>query len=103
MTFPHEKVDAIGKRQPNPVAEAYRFYQGTEYNACSWDPTALIFAVEGENPDFYTLSPAGTIEVDDAGITRFTPSAGGQHRYLLADEGQVKMLTEHLVELVTAP
>ena len=103
VTFPHEKVDAIGKRQPNPVAEAYRFYQGTEYNACSWDPTALIFAVEGENPDFYTLSPAGTIEVDDAGITRFTPSAGGQHRYLLADEGQVKMLTEHLVELVTAP
>ncbi len=103
VTFPHEKVDAIGKRQPNPVAEAYRFYQGTEYNACSWDPTALIFAVEGENPDFYTLSPAGTIEVDDAGITRFTPSAGGRHRYLLADEGQVKMLTGHLVELVTAP
>ncbi len=103
VTFPHEKVGAIGKRQPNPVAEAYRFYQGAEYNACSWDPTALIFAVEGENPDFYTLSPAGTIEVDDAGITRFTPSAGGQHRYLLADEGQVKMLTEHLVELVTAP
>lgn len=103
VMFPHEKVDAIGKRQPNPVAEAYRFYQGTEYNACSWDPTALIFAVEGENPDFYTLSPAGTIEVDDAGITRFTPSAGGRHRYLLADEGQVKMLTEHLVELVTAP
>ena len=102
VRFPHNKVgDIAAGRQPNPVAEAYRFYQGPNYDACSWDPTALIFAVEGENPNFYTLSPAGTIEVDAAGITRFAPSVGGQHRYLLVDDNQVEMLTNRLVELVT--
>ena len=102
VRFPHNKVgDIAAGRQPNPVAEAYRFYQGPNYDACSWDPTALIFAVEGENPNFYTLSPAGTIWVDEAGITRFAPLVGGQHRYLLADDNQVEMLTNRLVELVT--
>jgi len=103
VCFPHEKVDAIGNRQPNPVSVAYRYYQGTEYNACSWDPTALIYAVEGENPDFYTSSPEGTIRVDDAGITRFTPSPDRQHRYLIANDEQVAALTRHLVELVAVP
>ena len=102
VRFPHDRVgDIAAGRQPNPVAEAYRFYQGPNYDACSWDPTALIFAVEGENPNFYTLSPAGTIWVDEAGITRFAPLVGGQHRYLLADDNQVEMLTNRLVELVT--
>ena len=123
VCFPHERVKDIGERQPNPVAEGYRFYQGSEYNACSWDPTALIFAVEGENPNYYTLSPAGTIWVDEAGITRFMPPHQGEvtlrfmllklkfkthskrntkHRYLIANDEQVAALTQRLVELVTA-
>jgi inosine-uridine nucleoside N-ribohydrolase len=122
VCFPHERVKDIGERQPNPVAEGYRFYQGSEYNACSWDPTALIFAVEGENPNFYTLSPAGTIWVDEAGITRFMPPHQGEvtlrfmllklkfkthskrntkHRYLIANDEQVAALTQRLVELIT--
>lgn len=125
VRFPHNRVgDIAAGRQPNPIVEAYRFYQGPNYDACSWDPTALIFAVEGENPDFYTLSTEGTIWVDDAGITRFVPPHQGKvtlrlgllklkfdsrsqknrkHRYLIANNEQVAALTRHLVELVTAP
>jgi len=125
VCFPHERVDDIAAgRKPNPVAEGYRYYLGSEYNACSWDPTALIYAVEGENPDFYTLSPAGTILVDDAGITHFenplnksitlkiflmklrfklNRNQQENHRYLIANDDQTAALTQHLVELTTDP
>ena len=100
VKFPHTRVkDLAGGKQPNPVAEAYRFYLGPDYDACSWDPTALIYAVEGDG--MFTVSEPGIISVDAAGITRFTPAPEGKHRYLIADIKQVMALTLHLVELTT--
>ena len=100
VKFPHTRVkDLAGGRQPNPVAEAYRFYLGPDYDACSWDPTALIYAVEGDG--MFTVSEPGVISVDAAGITRFTPAPEGKHRYLIADIKQTMALTLRLVELTT--
>lgn len=99
VKFPHERVNDIDAKRPNPVAEGYVNYLGDDYDACSWDPTALIYAVEGDG--FFTLSPTGTIDVDTLGITRFTPAPDGQHRYLIISDAQVDALTQHLVEMIT--
>ncbi len=44
----------------------------------SWDPATTIYAVEGEK-DFFTLSNAGTVTVDDMGATIFEEKANGKH------------------------
>ena len=37
--------------------------------------------MDGENAN-YAPSPAGTVDVDERGVTRWTAREGGRHRYL---------------------
>ena len=48
------------------------------------EPCALCtvqWAMDGENAN-YAPSPAGTVDVDERGVTRWTAREGGRHRYL---------------------
>lgn len=47
----------------------------------SWDPAALVYAIEGCR-EFFVESPRGTVTVDDEGRTVMTDDPDGLHSYL---------------------
>ena len=80
----HTMTDLRGleDRTDNPIVMAYKAY--TEGSMCrpSWDPITVDFAFSGEN-EYYALSEAGKLTIDDAGFTFHHPEAGGNARYLI--------------------
>jgi inosine-uridine nucleoside N-ribohydrolase len=80
----------------HPLAEAYRDYMKMPYDRPMWDPTATLYAVR---PRSFSLSPPGTITVDDQGRTHFTGGANGKHRYLTPSAQQASAAQRAIVEL----
>lgn len=87
--------------QPHPVVEAYKSYLPMPYDRPMWDPTALVYAVEGGS--WFTVSDPGTISVRDNGVTDFVASQDGNRRYLSVDAAQAEALAFHIVELAVRP
>jgi len=85
----------------SPLVEAYRAYKTMPYDEPLWDPTAALYAVR---PDagYFTLSPAGRIQVDEKGATRFIPGEGKQH-YLIVNEQQKARVLEAISLLASQP
>jgi inosine-uridine nucleoside N-ribohydrolase len=86
----------------HPVVDAYRNYMPMPYDRPSWDLTAALYAVR---PDagYFSLSPPGTVRVDDKGNTVFTASAEGKHRYLILDQAGKARTLEALILLASQP
>jgi inosine-uridine nucleoside N-ribohydrolase len=89
-----------GYVQDHPLAEAYREYMKMPYDRPMWDPTATLYAVR---PASFSLSPAGTITVDDTGRTHFTANGKGQHQYLTATAEQAGAARRVIIELARRP
>ena len=53
------------------------------YDAPVWAMNASLYAVRPQE-GYFKVSEPGTVGVLDDGRTRFTPSAGGKHRYLIS-------------------
>ncbi|MDL2318870.1 nucleoside hydrolase [Eubacteriales bacterium OttesenSCG-928-A19] len=66
--------------EDHPVRQAYACY-GAEAGRNSWDLLTVQWAMDPCTAN-YTLSPEGTIAVDEAGVTQLTPHAKGRHRFL---------------------
>ena len=84
----------------HPVVEAYKAYQPMPYDRPTWDPTAILYAVEGG--DLFTVSPAGNIKVTDEGSTIFTPDENGTRRYLSVDQAQADSIKAYFVKTITS-
>ena len=84
---------------PEPLTDAYKAYLPMPYDRPCWDPTALIWAVEGES--FFTVSEPGTVSISEEGVTTFEPSPEGLHRVLSVTPEQAGVLVEHIVSLTT--
>lgn len=84
----------------HPVVEAYKAYQPMPYDRPTWDPTAILYAVEGSGR--FTLSPAGTITVTDEGSTIFTPDENGNRRYLSVDQNQADSIKAYFVKVISS-
>lgn len=82
----------------NPIVEAYKSYLPMPYDRPMWDPTALMYAVEGEK--WFTMSPNGQISITDKGSTLFTATSDGDRKYMMVDTLQAKAIIEHFVELI---
>lgn len=82
----------------NPIVEAYKSYLPMPYDRPMWDPTALMYAVEGEK--WFTMSPNGQISITDEGSTLFTATSDGDRKYMMVDTLQAKAIIEHFVELI---
>ena len=82
----------------NPIVEAYKSYLPMPYDRPMWDPTALMYAVEGEK--WFTMSPNGQISITDEGSTLFTATPDGDRKYMMVDTLQAKAIIEHFVELI---
>lgn len=97
--YPAESIEKdFGWAPLNPVVEAYKAYLPMPYDRPMWDPTALVYAVEGG--DWFTMSGNGRIEVTDKGATLFTPASDGDRQYMKADSLQREALVSHFVELI---
>lgn len=84
----------------HPMVEAYKAYMDMPYDRETWDPTAVLYALEGEK--WFTLSDHGFIDVSDEGSTLFKPGKKGTRRYLLVDDGQAEAIKAHFIEIVTS-
>lgn len=84
----------------HPVVEAYKAYLPMPYNRPTWDPTAVLYAVEGG--EWFTVSPAGKITVTDEGSTLFTEDPEGTRRYLAVTPEQGEAILKHFVEVITS-
>lgn len=84
----------------NPIVEAYKSYLPMPYDRPMWDPTALMYAVEGN--EWFNVSPLGTITVTDEGSTLFTENESGDRQYINVNAEQAKAIVDYFVELIPA-
>lgn len=85
----------------HPVAVAYKNYIKMPYDRMMWDPTAVIYAIEGDK--FFTVGPSGTVSVDSEGITTFNEDPAGKHRILSVTEEQAEAAMQYIKERVALP
>ena len=85
----------------HPVVEGYKAYRTMPYDRPTWDPTAVLYAVEGG--DWFTVSPPGRIEVTEEGSTFFTEDAAGTRRYLAVTKEQREAILQHFIKIITSP
>jgi inosine-uridine nucleoside N-ribohydrolase len=95
-------VRDFGPPGANPVADAYRVYLKMPYDRETWDLTAAFYAVRPDD-GYFTASAEGTVSVDDRGMTKFTPQAGGRQRILSVDDAQRARILEAFLWLCTQP
>lgn len=101
VTYPATSIENdFGWAGLHPMVEAYKAYQKMPYDRPTWDPTAVLFAVEGEK--WFTVSEPGFIKVTDEGSTFFTPDEKGTRRYLTVSPEQAESIRAHFVEVVTS-
>lgn len=101
VRYPAESMENDYSWVPaHPLKEAYIRYGEMPYSNWMFDPTAVLYAVEGES--MFTCSEPGTIDVDDKGVTRFTASPDGKHFHITLTPEQAKALIDHSVDLLTA-
>lgn len=84
----------------HPVVEAYKAYLPMPYDRPTWDPTAVLYAVEGG--EWFTVSEPGRIVVTEEGSTLFEADEAGTRRYLAVTEDQAKAILEHFVEVISS-
>jgi len=102
LRYPGAKLEeGLAWSALHPVAAAYRALHTMPYDAPTTALAALLYAVHPEG-GYFKLSEPGTIAVLADGRTRFTPGAGGRHRYLIADPAQKERLLATYQSLVSA-
>ncbi len=103
VKFPAESIEHdFNYVEHHPLREAYRLYRDMPYDREAWDLTSVLYAVRPDR-GYFGLSEAGTIRVDDRGVTRFLTSPVGRHRYLTINEHQIVRVREALVQLASQP
>ncbi|MBQ8098948.1 MAG: nucleoside hydrolase [Bacteroidaceae bacterium] len=85
---------------PHPVIEAYKAYRPMPYDEPMFDPTAIVYALEGDG--FFTMSLPGRIEVDSLGGTVFQPDQDGSRRYFHVNEAQADSLKNFFIKHLTS-
>lgn len=85
----------------HPLVDAYRAFRPMPYDAPAPGMAAALYAVHPDD-GYFNLSEPGTITVSDDGATRFTPGAGGKHRYLIADPAQKDKIIGLYTQLISA-
>ena len=102
IRYPAKRIETdFAWTRKSPLVEAYKAYKTMPYDEPLWDPTAALYAVR---PDagYFSLSPAGKIQVDGKGITRFVKGEGRQH-YLIVNEEQKARVLEAISLFASQP
>lgn len=100
--YPASSVETdFGWSAAHPVVDAYRAGGAMPYDAPVWPMHSALYAVRGQE-GYFRISEPGTISVLDDGRTEFSPSADGQHRYLIFDPSQKERILQTYTEIVSA-
>jgi len=103
--FPHAVIEHdLDYVKHHPLKEAYCLYNPPPHDRPTWDPTALLAAVYPDR-GYFSLSPAGTVTVEDNGATWFRPSRDGKgrDRFLTMSAEQAARVREAIVQLSVEP
>jgi hypothetical protein len=101
LPFPGSSIEKdFAWSTAHPVVDAYRAFHAMPYDAPSWAMAAVLYAVHPQD-NYFQLSDPGTITVLDDGRTRWTPAAGGKHRYLIADPAQKERVIHTYTEIAS--
>lgn len=85
--------------KPHLVKEGYLAYVPQHpHDRPTWDLTAALYAIYPDR-GYFDLSPAGKVQVDEAGHTDFTAKANGRDRYLILSNTQAAQVKEAFVQL----
>lgn len=100
VLYPAESIENdFGDVNENPLTVAYTHYSEMPFCRPTWDLSSVYDAVMSDR-NAYGISGPGRIEVDEQGITRFTPDGNGRHYYLTISPEQVETARNALVESV---
>lgn len=99
ICYPATSIDNdFGWAEIHPMVEGYKSYNPMPYDRPTWDPTSVLYAIEGDK--WFTVSPAGRIRVDDNGCTHFEPCEGGDRYYISVDKQQAEAVLARFLEIV---
>ena len=102
ITYPASSIENDFKwATKNPIVDAYKCYLPMPYNRPTWDLCAVLYAIEPNN-NYFSISDAGKIKVDNKGYTSFTKQKNGNCFYLSVSPRQAKRIKAHFVQLITA-
>ena len=97
--YPYQTVENGFKYTENhPLVVAFNYYAQMPYNRPLWDPTAVLFAVEGHK-GYASLSKSGYVTVDQASITDFTEDKSSNRYYYKVNDKQRAAIVRRIVEL----
>lgn len=90
-------VEALGERTPLTLSFVKFF---NSIGRSSWDPATLLWAIEG-NGDFFRLTAPGTVTLDEAGGTYFTPTPDGKHYIIEINQKNGESFTDAQARVAT--
>lgn len=103
--YPYDSIERdFGYIKHHPLPDAYALYSPKGHHRPTWDPTAVLAAVYPDR-GYFTLSPGGTVVVEDNGATVFREGKDGKgrDRYLSMSPEQVGRVREAIVQLCVEP
>lgn len=101
VLYPADSIEQDFKwAEHHPLVEAYKAYLPMPYDRPTWDPTAVLYAVEGDS--WFTVSPSGDVKVTDDGRTIFAENEFGTRRYISVNDEQADAIRDHFVNMVTS-
>jgi len=84
----------------HPYAEAFKLYGNYPADRSSWDPTAVIYAVEGCGP-WFTQSSRIDISILDDGRMIMKLNPEGKRSFISSNDYQCQMLVDYLIQLAS--
>ena len=97
--YPYQTVEQGFKYTENhPLVVSFNYYAQMPYNRPLWDPTAVLFAVEGHKR-YASLSKSGYVTVDQKDITDFTEDKHSNRYYYEVNDKQRAAIARRIVEL----
>ncbi|MBQ7855976.1 MAG: nucleoside hydrolase [Alistipes sp.] len=101
ILYPYQALyDSFSYMENHPALVAHEFYAKMPYNRPTWDPTAVLFAVEA-GKGYASLSPRGYVTVDQGSVTDFIKDCKSNRRYYKVTDAQRMKIMRRIVELTT--
>lgn len=100
ILYPGSSIENDFTWAPNhPMVDGYKAYLPMPYDRPTWDLTSVLYAVEGAG-NYFGVSEAGDIVVNDNGSTTFTANADGNRFYLTTTPEQKGAILARFLELI---